>query len=69
MWEGDPDARWATPHTMALWKASVITSLRRDSGIRFYAESDPQQAQVIADQAKIPVICPQAEKIFGLPQQ
>jgi len=66
MWPGDPDARWATPDTVAYWKADILTQLRRTGHIHFYAESDPRQAAIIAEAAKMPVICPAAGRVFNI---
>jgi len=65
MWPGDPDARWATPDTVAHWKAEILAQLRRTGHIHFYAESDPRQAAIIAEAAKMPVICPAAGRVFN----
>ena len=66
MWPGDPDARWATPDTVAHWKAEILAQLRRTGHIHFYAESDPRQAAIIAELAKMPVICPAAGRVFNI---
>lgn len=66
MWPGDPEARWATPEAVAQWKADVLKRLRRTGNIHFYAESDPRQAAIIAESAKMPVICPAAGRVFNI---
>ena len=65
LWEDNPDARWATPTTVAEWKARELEKLR-PAGIRAYVESDPRQAQLIATLAKMPVICPAAGRVFNI---
>ena len=66
LWDGDPDARWATPDTVAIWKAKQLATLRHTDQIKLYAESDPGQAATIAEAAKMPVICPVARRVFGI---
>ena len=66
LWEDHPDARWATPDTVAIWKAQHLATLRHTDQIKLYAESDPRQAATIAEAAKMPVICPVARRVFGI---
>lgn len=61
------DGQLRKTETMAEWKAAQIVALRRSGEtIGFYIESCPRQAEAIAIQAGLPVICPAARKVFGV---
>ena len=64
MWEGAPRERWLQPDTVARWKANVLRTLASE-GVHGYVESDVFQAEVIAHEAKIPVVCPSARRVFN----
>lgn len=66
LWPHTPDERWKQPDTVAIWKAQHLATLRHTDQIKLYAESDPRQAQTIAEAAKMPVICPAARRVFGI---
>lgn len=65
LWSDDPAARWRTPETVAVWKADQLRTLWEADGLRFYVESDARQAAIIAERARLPVLCPSAETVFG----
>jgi hypoxanthine phosphoribosyltransferase len=62
LWPGTEEARWQSRDTIAMWKADCIGKLK----LRGYVESDEYQAYVIAREARIPVLCPQAGRVFGV---
>jgi hypoxanthine phosphoribosyltransferase len=65
MWAGDPDARWKAYDTVAAWKAEHLKRLRRELAITAYVESAPHIAMMISETARLPVVCPVAERVFG----
>lgn len=64
-WNGDPDARWKTPSTIAEWKAQKLRSIAARRHVNFYVESSPNIAQNVAYLTGIPTICPLAKMVFG----
>lgn len=64
LWNGEPDARWHN-RGAAAWKAETFKKLQQEYGLRFFCESDPTQAQVIAS-CGIKTICPALKQVIGL---
>ncbi|WP_347245389.1 phosphoribosyltransferase [Thermogutta sp.] len=61
-------SRRASTTDIANWKANILRQLKASDDIRFYVESDPIQAQIIAERANMPVVCPAAELVFNVQQ-
>jgi len=64
LWSGNPEDRWYN-HKAARWKAETFKELQHEYSLRYFCESDPTQAQVIASFG-IKTICPALKQVFGL---
>ena len=65
LWSGDSEARWIKKETVAEWKAAQILKYKDAWDTHIFAESDPYQAEIISNIAKIAVLCPAARKVFN----
>jgi len=51
---------------IAEWKSAVLKDIKSRYGLHYYVESSPEDALVIANAAKMPVICPAAGQVFNI---
>lgn len=64
LWPMPEEERWTEPDRIARWKAEQLRPLVQSGELHIYIESDPVQAQFIADMVPMAVICPRIGRVY-----